>query len=1443
MMIRVLLIFLLITYLSTANYSQTITWTGAGDGINWSDANNWDLNTTPGSINDVIIPSGFTSRINATFGVNAVVVQNNAILEWNSTLTVTTSVTVNSGGAIEWNSGTFSNGTLDNNGLIRVLGASSKALINGATINNSNSMVWEGAGVLTLNDGIINNLGLIDLQIGSIIQQTGVGGIINNQGTFRKSVDGNINSSINLPFTNSGTIEVLLGTLSFTNDVSLNSGTYSVLENAFLRFSGSTALDGVIASDIAGQFVLSGVLTISNTVNLDIGGAGLDIEAISITGGGTLVNDNTINFISASSKALIGGTTIENNGTLNWLGSGIFTFNDGTLNNLSGALMDLQVGSTIQQTGTGGIINNEGALLKSTSGSVNSNVNLPFVNTGVVDVETGILSFNSTVTFDQGTYRVAEGAILSSTSSTTFQNTISSDPIGQLVITGTLQIPNTTIINFGGSGLDLGAININGGGLLINENTLNFITSSSKALFGNTTIENRRNMNWLGSGIFTLNDGIIDNTTSGEVNLQVGSTIQQTGTGGTINNAGRFLKSVNGSVISSINLPFVNTGTIEVQTGILDFNSTVTFNQGTYEIAEDAQLRSTSTTILEGSITSDPIGQLVITGTLQIPNTATVDFGGTGLNIGAANINGGGLLINENTLNIITSSSKALFGNTTIENRGNMNWLGSGIFTLNDGTINNTTNAVIDLQVGSVIQQTGSGGTINNEGRFVKSSNGSVISSINLPFINIGTIDVQTGTLSFSSTVVFDQGTYQIEQDAILQSTSTTTLEGTISSELSGQLVLTGTLSVPNTTNLDFGGRGLDLGAINITGGGTLINDNILNIITASSKALIGSTTITNNSVMNWLGSGILTLNSGTINNTADGIIDLQIGSVIQQTGSGGVINNEGRIVKSTDGNVNSAISLPLINTAVLEVQQGILSLSGTVTLRGGTYVVSEGSILSLTGTTTLEQTLLGDPVGQFVLTGTLSVTSDAIVNLGGTGLDLGGININGGGTLTNRGILNMTTASSKSLVGGTAIENDGTINWQGSGIFTFNSGIINNSSQGIIDLQIGSTIQQTGSGGTINNAGIVQKSVDGSVFTFINLPFINTGTTSILTGNLVFNSQFENRNGGRVVGVATLDLPALSSYSNEGTFAPGTSPGELTVIGDFEMEASADLEFELNGLTPGSEHDVLTISGNADLRGGIDVLVGFEPALDDEFIVLTTSGTVRTCELPSTVTSNIFANSRYVFDVLCNTDNVTLRVIEIIQLLPPIADNDTASIDQSGSVLINLIDGDIDPDGILDPTTLTIISQPQNGTVINNGDGTVTYTHNGSQEASDSFTYQVSDADGLVSNIATVSIFIQIEPASVEIEIFNAVSPNGDGNNDFFYIENIQFFENNKLIIFNRWGDRVYDASGYNNDAVAFTGKSNVRGTGMLPAGTYYYQLDLGDGSSTKTGYLQLKY
>jgi gliding motility-associated-like protein len=82
----------------------------------------------------------------------------------------------------------------------------------------------------------------------------------------------------------------------------------------------------------------------------------------------------------------------------------------------------------------------------------------------------------------------------------------------------------------------------------------------------------------------------------------------------------------------------------------------------------------------------------------------------------------------------------------------------------------------------------------------------------------------------------------------------------------------------------------------------------------------------------------------------------------------------------------------------------------------------------------------------------------------------------------------------------------------------------------------------------------------------------------------------------------------------------------------------------------------------------------------------------------------------------------------------------------------------------------------------------------------------------------------------SCYVKVWNAVSPNADGSNDFFYLEGIDCYPKNTVEVFNRWGVKIFETSGYDNLDRVFNGYSDGRGTisrnDLLPTGTYFYIL-----------------
>jgi gliding motility-associated-like protein len=78
-------------------------------------------------------------------------------------------------------------------------------------------------------------------------------------------------------------------------------------------------------------------------------------------------------------------------------------------------------------------------------------------------------------------------------------------------------------------------------------------------------------------------------------------------------------------------------------------------------------------------------------------------------------------------------------------------------------------------------------------------------------------------------------------------------------------------------------------------------------------------------------------------------------------------------------------------------------------------------------------------------------------------------------------------------------------------------------------------------------------------------------------------------------------------------------------------------------------------------------------------------------------------------------------------------------------------------------------------------------------------------------------------------VRIPNAISPNGDGRDDTWEIDHIGDYTGNHVLVFNRWGSKIYETSGYSRG-----NEWNGTISGQpAPVGTYYYVITLGNGRS----------
>jgi gliding motility-associated-like protein len=94
-------------------------------------------------------------------------------------------------------------------------------------------------------------------------------------------------------------------------------------------------------------------------------------------------------------------------------------------------------------------------------------------------------------------------------------------------------------------------------------------------------------------------------------------------------------------------------------------------------------------------------------------------------------------------------------------------------------------------------------------------------------------------------------------------------------------------------------------------------------------------------------------------------------------------------------------------------------------------------------------------------------------------------------------------------------------------------------------------------------------------------------------------------------------------------------------------------------------------------------------------------------------------------------------------------------------------------------------------------------------------------------------SIFKTIEvKQAIEIEIPTLFTPNNDGVNDNLILLGIESYPESEFIVLDKLGKLVYEKTAYDNTWAGIGNKGHYSGV-QLPADTYYYYLDLGQGKS----------
>jgi gliding motility-associated-like protein len=115
----------------------------------------------------------------------------------------------------------------------------------------------------------------------------------------------------------------------------------------------------------------------------------------------------------------------------------------------------------------------------------------------------------------------------------------------------------------------------------------------------------------------------------------------------------------------------------------------------------------------------------------------------------------------------------------------------------------------------------------------------------------------------------------------------------------------------------------------------------------------------------------------------------------------------------------------------------------------------------------------------------------------------------------------------------------------------------------------------------------------------------------------------------------------------------------------------------------------------------------------------------------------------------------------------------------------------------------------------------------------SDNYYLTVTDADGCVQE---VSVYVS-ENAKRYLRIPNAFTPNGDGVNDTWIVENVSNYPKANVMVYNRWGQILY-----NGNSMDDPWEGTLNGE-VLPTGSYAYIVDLHDETDPFTGVVVIMY
>ena len=549
-----------------------VTWDGGGDGVNWTDPNNWSTNALPGVADDVTIDVVGTPTIQLIFGSQSInsLTSNESIQLSATTLNLAATSVVNA-------SFTQTNSTFDGSGDLTVNGTytfdSGAMSGSGRTIipsgRNFNILGVNGmnlgrrvdiAGTATYSSAALKfgdgsgGTGILNILPNAVLNLVGDGDIgqsnpnahrINNNGTINRSGAGT--TSIDAPamtFTNNTTINVTAGGLGFGTATLVNNGTVATSAGTAVSFDRSNAYNpGSTISGPAisffrngphnfgpGTFALTGAVTVSaGTVNFNSNVSVSSLSQVDATIGGS--GDITVN-----------GTYTWDSGEMS--GSGRTIIPSGRNLDIVG-INGLRLGRRVDVAGT----------------VTYSTVNLSFGDasggTGILNVLTGGV-FNLVGDGDIGQTNNLNAHQINNA------GTINRSGVGTTELSSSITLNNTSIVEVNSGGLFISTSNIAAPGFLT---AGRYVVASGAALnFAGALTAIAADLEINGSGLVPALASL--NQNRGRIGLDGGADLSITPQGGTYTQQGILDLSPDSVFTVNGNMTFAGTSQPIIRTEI-----------------------------------------------------------------------------------------------------------------------------------------------------------------------------------------------------------------------------------------------------------------------------------------------------------------------------------------------------------------------------------------------------------------------------------------------------------------------------------------------------------------------------------------------------------------------------------------------------------------------------------------------------------------------------------------------------------------------------------------------------------------------------------------------------------------------------------------------------------------------------------------------------------